>query len=77
MTTVETAVQEPKLSRMSESYIRAASEVIDLIGEIEEWSESLDWGERLKNDGILTSKALIKAFKAVRRYDFLPDEIKP
>ncbi len=36
------------------------------------WAPDIDWSRRLKREGYLKSPSITRAFKLIRRYDFLP-----
>lgn len=40
------------------------------------WAPSLDWSDRLRRSDITENERLLEAFSKVRRYDFLPDDMK-
>jgi len=41
-----------------------------------EWAPYINWGERLEAERVITTPAIIRAFKTIRRYDFLTDDVK-
>ena len=64
------------MQQYTQGLVGSLQYVISHALELGEWAEHLNWGERLQTEENIQEPEIVGAFKAIRRYDFMPDNIK-
>lgn len=56
---------------------RSLQPIINCAMELANFAQYADWGARLQgNESVIASSGIVRAFSTIRRYDFLPDNVK-